>query len=154
MDNMEILMNDYTREFGSGSATVECNIEVTEKGGVSKLLSVSANVKSATVDKNGDTAKVMATLNCKVVFLNKAGEFDSCDYLCDFTQSISSKDSQSLQDFNHLWAVCGVADIDSSVVGEMIKLQSVVNIKVMGIYSESCEFMDEIPENVFAKKAV
>ena len=45
MDNMEILMNDYTREFGSGSATVECNIEVTEKGGVSKLLSVSANVK-------------------------------------------------------------------------------------------------------------
>lgn len=152
MDNMEILMNDYTREFGSGSATVECNIEVTEKGGVSKLLSVSANVKSATVDKNGDTAKVMATLNCKVVFLNKAGEFDSCDYLCDFTQSISSKDSQSLQDFNHLWAVCGVADIDSSVVGEMIKLQSVVNIKVLGIYSESCEVMGEIPENVICKK--
>ena len=68
MDNMEILMNDYTREFGSGSATVECNIEVTEKGGVSKLLSVSANVKSATVDKNGDTAKVMATLNCRWYF--------------------------------------------------------------------------------------
>ena len=68
MDNMDILMNDYTREFGSGSATVECNIEVTAKGGVSKLLSVSANVKSATVDKNGDTAKVRHLLPILIYF--------------------------------------------------------------------------------------
>ena len=79
-------------------------------------MSVSANVKSAMVDKSGDTAKVMATLNCKVVFLNKAGEYDSFDYLCDFTQAVNGKDSDcNLQNFNHLWAVCGVADIDSSV---------------------------------------
>ena len=149
MDNMEILINDYAREFGSGSATVECNIEVTEKGGVGKLLSVSASVKSATVDKNGDTAKVMATLNCKVVFLNKAGEFDSYDYLCDFTQVVSSMNSAiNLQNFDYLWAECGVADIDSSAVGEMIKIQSVVNLKVMGIYQEKCEILGEQPDNV------
>ncbi len=153
MDNMEILINDYAREFGSGSATVECNIEVTEKGGVGKLLSVSASVKSATVDKNGDTAKVMATLNCKVVFLNKAGEFDSYDYLCDFTQVVSSMNSAiNLQNFDYLWAECGVADIDSSAVGEMIKIQSVVNLKVMGIYQEKCEILGEQPDNVICKK--
>lgn len=153
MDNMDILMNDYTREFGSGSATVECNIEVTAKGGVSKLLSVSANVKSATVDKNGDTAKVMATLNCKVVFLNKAGEFDSFDYLCDFTQAINGANNNcNMQDFNYLWAVCGVADIDSSVVGEMIKIQSVVNMKVFGIFNANNEIMGEIPDSIVCKK--
>ncbi len=103
MDNNEILMNEYAREFGSNTATVECNIDSSAKGGVGKLLSVSANVKSAMVDKSGDTAKVMATLNCKVVFLNKAGEYDSFDYLCDFTQAVNGKDSDcNLQNFNHL----------------------------------------------------
>lgn len=154
MDNIEILMNDYAREFGGSTATVECNIDSSTKGGVGKLLSVAANVKSATVDKNGDTAKVMATLNCKVVFLNKAGEYDSFDYLCDFTQVVVGKDSAfTLQDFNYLWAVCGVADIDSSVVGEMIKIQAVVNINVSGIYSAKNEVLGEMPEGVICKKS-
>ncbi len=152
MDNIDILMNDYAREFGSGTATVECNIESATKGGVGKLLSVSANVKSAQVDKSGDTAKIMATLNCKVMFLNKAGEFDSFDYLCDFTGAINGNDNLSLQDFNHLWAVCGVADIDSGVAGEMIKIQSVVNIKIFGIYTAKCEILTDMPENVVSKK--
>ncbi len=153
MDNIEMFMNDYAREFGNSSATVECNIDSASKGGVGKLLSVACNVKSTTVDKNGDTAKVMATLNCKVVFLNKAGEYDSFDYLCDFSQVVSCMDSDyPLQAFNHLWAVCGIADIDSSVVGEMIKLQSVVNIKLFGICSVGAEIMAEIPENVICKK--
>lgn len=154
MDNIEILMNDYAREFGGSTATVECNIDSSAKGGVGKLLSVTANVKSATVDKNGDTAKVMATLNCKVVFLNKAGEYDSFDYLCDFTQAVNGKDmSCNLQDFNYLWAVSGVADIDSSVVGEMIKIQTVVNLSVFGIFSAKSEVSGEMPEGVICKKS-
>ncbi len=153
MDNNEILMNEYAREFGSNTATVECNIDSSAKGGVGKLLSVSANVKSAMVDKSGDTVKVMATLNCKVVFLNKAGEYDSFDYLCDFTQAVNGKDSDcNLQNFNHLWAVCGVADIDSSVTGEMIKIQSVVNIKVFGVFNAQCQMSADLPEDVVCKK--
>lgn len=152
MDNKVILINDYCREFGESTATVECNIDSGAKGGVGKLLSVTASVKSVTVDKSGDTAKVMATLNCKVMFLNKAGEFDSYDYLCDFTQAVNGKDSDcSLQNFNHLWAVCGVADIDSSVAGEMIKIQSVVNIKLFGIFSAGCELSQELPEGAICK---
>lgn len=152
MDNNEILMNDYAREFAQSTATIECNIESTSKGGVGKLLSVAASVKSATVDKNGDSAKVMATLNCKVVFLNKAGEFDSFDYLCDFTQAISNFDNDcSLQNFNHLWAVCGVADIDSSVAGEMIKVQSVVNIRLFGILTAKAECVCAADDKVICK---
>lgn len=153
MDNNEILMNDYCREFAAGTATIECNIDSSSKGGVGKLLSVAASIKSATVDKNGDSAKVMATLNCKVVFLNKAGEFDSFDYLCDFSQAVSQTNGEySLQNFNHLWAVCGVADIDSSVAGEMIKVQSVVNIKIFGILAAKSECISDTEENIICKK--
>lgn len=154
MDNSYVhLNNDFKEEFGKATATVECNIDSQAKGGVGKLLSVSSSVKSASVDKSGDSAKVSATLNCKVVFLNKAGEYDSFDYLCDFSAMVNCADSNMpLQNFNHLWAVCGVMDIDSSVVGDLIKTQSVVDISVFGVFSTECVCMTEMAEQMACKR--
>lgn len=148
MEEKDMIINDIVREVGESTATVECNIDSGAKGGVGKLLSVSASIKSVAVDKNGDTAKVMATLNCKVVFLTKSGDYDSFDYLCDFTSVVGG---DNLQAFTHLWAVSGVADIDSSVMGDMIKIQAVVNIKVMGICQKQCQTITDIPQNVITK---
>lgn len=147
------LNNDFKEVFGKTTATVECNIDAQAKGGVGKLLSVTANVKSASVDKNGDSARVSATLNCKVIFLNKAGEYDNFDYLCDFSAMVNSETAtMALQQFSHLWAVCDVVDIDSSVVGDLIKTQSVVNICVFGVFSNESVCLASVGGEVLCKR--
>lgn len=146
------IVNETIGMYGDSQATVECNIDSSIKNGVGKLLSVTGRVINISVEGSGDSARIKATLNCKVIFLNKDGVPESSDYLSDFNVAISPKESMMSNMFD-MWADVNVMDMDSSVRGDVIVVQAVLDIKVYGVIRNECDGMSEVEEGILVKKA-
>lgn len=140
--------NDSIKSLAKTMATVECNIDSSSKGGVGKLLSISSKVTYARVEKAGDTHKIFATLNCKVIFLNKEGELESYDYLSDFNTNV---DINNYDNISFMWAMSGVMDMDSTVKGDIICIQAVIDMEVVGLVKSSCNCVCEVEDNILVK---
>ncbi len=144
------MKNESVVKYGKTSATAQCNIDSSAKGGVSKLLSVTSSVASASVERAGDVCKVTATLNCKVIFVNHDGEMDSYDYLSEFSTMVSG-DVKVADSMVQMWAMCNVLDVDSSVRGDLIAVQSVISIEVVGVCATTCKCIANTDEDTLVK---
>ncbi len=144
------MKNESMVVYGKASATAQCNIDSTAKGGVKKLLSVTSSVASSIVERAGDMVKVIATLNCKVIFINHDGVMDSYDYLSEFSTMVEG-DIAAIDSSKAMWAMCNVLDVDSSVRGDIISVQSVIGIEVICVSAVSCSCVAKVCDDILVK---
>ena len=144
------MKNESVVMYGKTSATAQCNIDSSAKGGVTKLLSVTSSVTSSSVEKMEGMVKVVATLNCKVIFVNHDGVMDSYDYLSDFSAVVEG-DMLVADSMKSMWAMCSVLDVDSSVRGDMISVQSVVCMDVYGLVCTTSKCVARVDDDILVK---
>lgn len=145
------VMVDYCEEFGITQSTVECNIDTSSKGLISKLLTVSGDVAVTSIEALVGEAKILGVINYKVICLDLEGLLSNYDYLADFSACIKNNE---ISPASNLRAKACIIDIDSEVAGNIVKIQSVVDIALSGIVNNSLKCITEIAdENIIVKKS-
>lgn len=151
MDNIyetDEIKSDFESEYGNKTITVECVIDTIDKGGISKLLSVSAKVRSTSVEPCDEGIKAFNQVNYIIMYVDNDGMEQCVDYLSDFNYTFPKTEG-----FNNKYFRCDacVMDIDSEVVGNSVKLQTVVDIKLFGIKTAVCQCVKVDDEGILKK---
>lgn len=146
----ETIRFDGEIDFGQVQSTVECNIDTSAKGGAAKLLSVSGRSEIIGADVTEGEAMLKGRLNLKVICLNIEGALQSYDYFSDYNCSIKHEGIKAGVEIN---ADACVIDIDSSISGNMIRLQAVVDNSASGIVSDEVGCLCEINDELLARYA-
>lgn len=138
MDNIyetDEIKSDYECEYGSKTITVECVIDTADKGCISKLLSVSARARNTSIDYCDEGVNVHNQVNYMVMYIDADGMEQCVDYLSDFSYLYPK--AEGFGDKYFRCDIC-VMDIDSEIVGDTIKMQTVVESKLYGIKTSLC----------------
>lgn len=134
---------------GSTQATIECVIDTSAKGGVSKILSLCGDLKCNSATSDELNIKISGVLNCKVICLNIDGQFTSYDYNCDFSTAIPNKDSKFYEDIK---AKGCILDMDSAINDNQIRIQAVCDISANALESRNINILTNVRGDIFAKE--
>lgn len=130
---MNEIVSDSRKRIAVNQATLECVIDASASGSVSRLLSVSTDacIDGITVDGN-----ITATgkLNAKIICVDNSGAITNYDYISEFEEKFNCELSYDNATYS---AKIIVLDVDSEIKNDKIILQAITEISIFANLSMS-----------------
>jgi len=128
---MEKVFRDYSfgksAEYGK-QLTVETPINTAERGGVSRVLSVEAETKTAGVELVAGEANVSGKVNFKVLYVDAAGKLCGLDYNKDFEMKIIGEEVVADAEWREKLSVM---DCGYRLQGDTVEVSAVVDVALI-----------------------
>ncbi len=135
----QTINNDCVLQVGYGQAVVNCDIATTERGGVSRILSVNCDACATNVETVVGQANVSGRVNYRILYLDDEGKVSGLDYFCEFDQSVTDERI----DTSRAVASLVVVDTDCRTLQGNIRLQAVVDIRLYQIVSHTDQIVTD-----------
>ena len=126
-----------------------CSIDTALKGGADKVLCKRATVSGLHASATDGQATISGKLNVKAVYLTTEGELESADYLSDFSKTVACSDAK---EGGEIFVSARVVDVQAATEGDMIKMQTVVELCPKVVVHEVMDLLEDI-EGAFVKRA-
>lgn len=132
-NSMNEIVTDSRKKIAVNQATLECVIDASASGSVSRLLSVSTDacIDEVIVD-SGIT--VTGKLNAKIICTDNAGAITNYDYISEFDEKFDCDCSQESAKYS---AKIIVLDVDSEIKNDKVILQAITEISIFAETSVS-----------------
>lgn len=145
---LQTIKLDYEQICDSKQIVVQCNLDTTSKGGISKICQAQSEVVIESTQILAKQIKVQGKAYIKVVFLNSEGAPSAFDYIADFVETIA-QDSVSEEMSASVRA--RVVDTENSVSGNQIKIQCVIDLTPVVLEGITQDFVVDV-EGALAEK--
>lgn len=132
-NSMNEIVTDSRKRIAVNQATLECVIDASASGSVSRLLSVSTD---ACIDKITVDGDITATgkLNAKIICVDNSGAITNYDYISEFEEKFNCELSYDNATYS---AKIIVLDVDSEIKNDKIILQAITEISIFANLSMS-----------------
>lgn len=132
-NSMNEIVSDSRKQIAVNQATLECVIDASASGSVSRLLSVSTD---ACIDKITVDGDITATgkLNAKIICVDNSGAITNYDYISEFEEKFNCELSYDNATYS---AKIIVLDVDSEIKNDKIILQAITEISIFANLSMS-----------------
>lgn len=137
----EVVKNDCFTELVHSQLVVTCTINTGERGGVSKVLGVSADARLASLEALSGEAKLAGKVNYKILYLDGEGKLSGLDYFCDFADSVQAAEIQASY---KLIAEIDIIDVDTTVNGDEITLSAVCDFVISAVITAEYKALSEL----------
>ncbi len=137
----EVVKNDCFTELAHSQIVVTCTINTAERGGVSKVLGVSADARLTSLEALSGEAKLTGKVNYKILYLDGEGKLSGLDYFCDFADSIQAA---LIQASFKLTAVINIIDVDTTVGSDEITLSAVCDFIIGAVVTAEYRTLSEL----------
>ena len=118
----------------TSQGVVTAEIDTAERGGISRILALSAEGKLFSSEKIDNQARLSGKINFKLLYLDEEGKPSGLDYFSDFEERIENSD---IGEFTDMWGEIEVLETESNVDGSKIILSAVCSFSVRGIGEKS-----------------
>lgn len=123
----EVVKNDCFAELAHSQLVVTCTINTAERGGVSKVMGVSADGRLMSLEALAGEAKLSGKVNYKILYLDGEGKLSGLDYFTDFADSVKADTILASYKLN---AELSIIDVDTTVNGDEITLSAVCDFVI------------------------
>ncbi|NCA66770.1 MAG: hypothetical protein EOM87_01755 [Clostridia bacterium] len=137
----EVVKNDCVMELVHSQLVVTCTINTAERGGVSKVLGVSADAKLFSLEALGGEAKLSGKVNYKILYLDGEGKLSGLDYFTDFSDALAGE--KILASYK-LSAQISIIDVDISVASDEITLSAVCDFVISSVITGEFKTVTDI----------
>lgn len=125
-NNMNEIVTDSRKRIAVNQATLECVIDASASGSVSRLLSVSTDACIDEIIVDGDITAT-GKLNAKIICVDNSGTIANYDYISEFEEKFSY--DLSLENATYSAKII-VLDVDSEIKNDKIILQAITEISI------------------------
>ncbi len=140
------LINNCVIDCAHDQLAVTCSVDTKDRGGVKKLLGLSAECKVYTAEAMKGEAKITGKACYKVIYIDRDNKTAGLDYFCDFSESIVGDIApQDILNVCH-----SVVDVSGRIEDDVITLTAICDfvIKVIGKHSgKTIDVANEIYTN-------
>lgn len=131
---------DYERTLDGKQIVMQCNFDTSSKGGVSRVCALSGDVRITKSQTASKQIKTNGRVCIKLVYLDQEGKLNNFDYISDFSEDIN--DDAVIADMPCL-VKASVVDMQSSVSGAEIKVQTVVELTPSVVEINTVEILED-----------
>ena len=150
--NYQTIKNDCVQAVAKGQTVVRTDVDLADRGGVGKLLSVSVDATVTSVEAVEGSARVYGRAVYKVLYLDAEGKIGGLDYFGEFDFDVVDEAIA----VGATWATAGVLDSDCTVTGSTLHLEAVCEVSITQIISHEadvvtsadCECLEEVISTV------
>lgn len=132
-NNMNEIVTDSRKRIAVNQATLECVIDASASGSVSRLLSVSTDACIDGITVDGDITAT-GKLNAKIICVDNSGAITNYDYISEFEEKFNCELSYDNATYS---AKIIVLDVDSEIKNDKIILQAITEISIFANLSMS-----------------
>lgn len=125
-NNMNEIVTDSRKRIAVNQATLECVIDASASGSVSRLLSVSTDACIDEISVDGGITAV-GKLNAKIICVDNSGAITNYDYISEFEEKFNCDFAEEGASYS---AKIIVLDVDSEIKNDKIILQAITEISV------------------------
>ena len=118
----------------TSQGVVTAEIDTTERGGISRILALSAEGKLFSVEKIDNQARLSGKINFKLLYLDEEGKPSGLDYFSDFEERI---EDDKIGEFTSLWGEVDIIETESNADDGHVTLSAVCSFSVCGV-GEKC----------------
>lgn len=141
---MEFVFEEFSdRRIGvmaQAQGVVTAEINTAERGGVSRILSVSAEGKLFTVEALEGEARLSGKVNFKLLYLDEEGKPAGLDYFSDFEETVKNP---SVSPAVKLWGDVVIIETESEAEESSIRLSAVCAFAVRGVAENKLKAMTQ-----------
>lgn len=130
---MNEIVSDSIKRIAVNQATLECVIDASASGSVSRLLSVSTDACIDGITVDGDITAT-GKLNAKIICVDNSGAITNYDYISEFEEKFNCELSYDNATYS---AKIIVLDVDSEIKNDKIILQAITEISIFANLSMS-----------------
>lgn len=130
---MNKIVSDSIKRIAVNQATLECVIDASASGSVSRLLSVSTDACIDRITVDGDITAT-GKLNAKIICVDNSGAITNYDYISEFEEKFNCELSYDNATYS---AKIIVLDVDSEIKNDKIILQAITEISIFANLSMS-----------------
>lgn len=130
---MNEIVSDSRKRIAVNQATLECVIDASASGSVSRLLSVSTDACIDGITVDGDITAT-GKLNAKIICVDNSGAITNYDYISEFEEKFNCELSYDNATYS---AKIIVLDVDSEIKNDKIILQAITEISIFANLSMS-----------------
>lgn len=132
-NSMNEIVSDSRKRIAVNQATLECVIDASASGSVSRLLSVSTDACIDGITVDGDITAT-GKLNAKIICVDNSGAITNYDYISEFEEKFNCELSYDNATYS---AKIIVLDVDSEIKNDKIILQAITEISIFANLSMS-----------------
>lgn len=132
-NSMNEIVSDSIKRIAVNQATLECVIDASASGSVSRLLSVSTDACIDRITVDGDITAT-GKLNAKIICVDNSGAITNYDYISEFEEKFNCELSYDNATYS---AKIIVLDVDSEIKNDKIILQAITEISIFANLSMS-----------------
>lgn len=137
----QTIKNDCVQTVAKGQTVVRTDVDVTDRGGVGKLLSVAVDALVTSVEAVAGSARVCGRVVYKVLYLDAEGKIGGLDYFAEFDEDV--EDEAIVVGATR--ATAGILDSDCTVSGGVMHLEAVCEVNLVQVVTHQAEVVTAAP---------
>ena len=131
----QTIKNDCIQSVAKGQTVVRTDVDLVDRGGVGKLLSVAVDATVSSVEAVAESARVYGRAVYKVLYLDDEGKISGLDYFGDFDFDVVDEAIA----VGTTWASASILDSDCTVSGGVLHLEAVCEVSLTQVVSHEAE---------------
>jgi len=131
----QTIKNDCVQAVAKGQTVVRTDVDLTDRGGVGKLLSVSVDATVTSVEAVEGSARVYGRAVYKVLYLDAEGKISGLDYFGEFDFDVADEAIA----VGATWANACILDSDCTVMGGVLHLEAVCEVNLTQIITHEAD---------------
>ena len=140
MENKQTITNDCIVAVAKGQTVVRTEVDVQERGGAAKLLSVGTDAVVNSVEAVAGEARIYGRVNYKILYLDEEGKVCGLDYFGEYDMIVRD---DAIAVGNTL-AQAEVLDADCTLVGGVMHLEAVCEVSLLQVVAHTAEAVTDV----------
>lgn len=133
--NYQNIRNDCMQWVAKGQTVVRTEIDLKDRGGATKLLTVNVGATVTSVETVEGKAQAAGKVTYKILYLDGEGKTCGLDYFADFDMDVEDEAIA----VGEASATAGVLDADYTLSADRIQLEAVCEINVLAVVSHEAD---------------
>lgn len=141
------VVNNCLIDCAHDQIAITCSVDAKERGGVKKLLGLSAECKVINAEAMKNEAKITGKVCYKVIYIDKENKTCGLDYFCDFNETITGY----ITPVDVLSVKSSVVDVSGRIEDDAITLTAVCDFVLTVIGKNESKAVD-VAQGVYTER--
>ncbi len=140
-------INNCLTSVAHDQLAVTCSVDAKDRGGIKRLLGVSAECKVLNAEPMKGEARISGKTAYKVIYIDRDNKTCGLDYFCDFSESISGE----MVPTDRLNISASVVDVSGKLHDDTVTLTAVCDFNITVIGKNEGKSVNDA-ENIFLRR--